>query len=365
VTASVTDWCNPAIQTLQPYQPGKPTEELTRELGLTDIVKLASNENPRGPGLAVTSVLERAADSLSRYPDGSGYRLKQALAAHLDVEVEQLTLGNGSNDVLELIARVVLTPGAQAVVSEHAFVVYPLAVVSNGGVLVTVPARAWGCDLDAMAKAVNERTRIVFIANPNNPTGTWVGRAELSDFLEQLPEQLVVVLDEAYFEYVDEPEYPDGVDLQRRFPNLVVTRTFSKIHALAALRVGYAISHPEFAELMNRVRQPFNVNALGLDCAEAALADLDFVQESKALNAAGMRQLSDGLDRLGIGFIPSAGNFLCVDLGRDAAPVYQDLLRRGVIVRPIAGYGMPRHLRVTVGLAEENQRFLAALRELL
>ncbi len=365
MTVSVADWCNPAIQTLQPYQPGKPTEELTRELGLTDIVKLASNENPRGPGSAVTSVLERAAGSLSRYPDGSGYRLKHSLAAHLGVEVDQVTLGNGSNDVLELIARVVLSPGAQAVVSEHAFVVYPLAVVSNGGVLVTVPARAWGCDLDAMANAVNEKTRIVFIANPNNPTGTWVGAAELSNFLEQLPEQLVVVLDEAYFEYVEEPEYPDGVDLQRRFPNLVVTRTFSKIHALAALRVGYAISRPELADLMNRVRQPFNVNALGLACAEAALTELEFVRESRALNVAGMRQLSEGLDRLGVGFIPSAGNFLCVDIGRDAEPVYQDLLRRGVIVRPIAGYGLPQHLRVTVGLDEENERFLAALRELL
>ena len=362
---SVADWCNPAIQTLQPYQPGKPTEELTRELGLTDIVKLASNENPRGPGSAVTLVLERAAGSLSRYPDGSGYRLKHSLAAHLGVEVDQLTLGNGSNDVLELIARVVLTPGAQAVVSEHAFVVYPLAVISNGGVLVTVPARAWGCDLDAMANAVNENTRIVFIANPNNPTGTWVGEAALVDFLERLPEHLIVVLDEAYFEYVEEPEYPDGVDLQRRFPNLVVTRTFSKIHALAALRVGYAISHPELADLMNRVRQPFNVNALGLACAEAALADLEFVRESRALNVAGMRQLSDGLNRLGVGFIPSAGNFLCVDIGRDAEPVYQDLLQRGVIVRPIAGYGLPRHLRVTIGLDEENRRFLAALAELL
>ena len=362
---SVADWCNPAIQTLQPYQPGKPTEELTRELGLTDIVKLASNENPRGPGSAVTLVLERAAGSLSRYPDGSGYRLKHSLAAHLGVEVDQLTLGNGSNDVLELIARVVLTPGAQAVVSEHAFVVYPLAVISNGGVLVTVPARAWGCDLDAMANAVNENTRIVFIANPNNPTGTWVGEAALVDFLERLPEHLIVVLDEAYFEYVEEPEYPDGVDLQRRFPNLVVTRTFSKIHALAALRVGYAISHPELADLMNRVRQPFNVNALGLACAEAALADLEFVRESRALNVAGMRQLSDGLNRLGVGFIPSAGNFLCVDIGRDAEPVYQDLLQRGVIVRPIAGYGLPRHLRVTIGLDEENSRFLAALAELL
>ncbi len=365
MTVSVADWCNPAIQTLQPYQPGKPTEELTRELGLTDIVKLASNENPRGPGSAVTSVLERAAGSLSRYPDGSGYRLKHSLAAHLGVEVDQVTLGNGSNDVLELIARVVLSPGAQAIVSEHAFVVYPLAVVSNGGVLVTVPARAWGCDLDAMANAVNEKTRIVFIANPNNPTGTWVGAAELSNFLEQLPEQLVVVLDEAYFEYVEEPEYPNGVDLLRRFPNLVVTRTFSKIHALAALRVGYAISRPELADLMNRVRQPFNVNALGLACAEAALTELEFVRESRALNVAGMRQLSEGLDRLGVGFIPSAGNFLCVDIGRDAEPVYQDLLRRGVIVRPIAGYGLPQHLRVTVGLDEENERFLAALRELL
>jgi histidinol-phosphate aminotransferase len=359
----VRDWVNPSILTLQPYQPGKPVEEVTRELGLTDVVKLASNENPRGPGPAVTTELERAARTLSRYPDGSGYRLKQALAGCLGVDAAMITLGNGSNDVLELIARVVLRPGDEGVVSEHAFVVYPLAVIANGGTLVTVPARDWGCDLQAMAEAVTERTRVVFIANPNNPTGTWLKQADLVAFLERMPERLVVVLDEAYFEYVDEPDYPDGIALRRHFPNLVVTRTFSKIHALASLRIGYAVSDPEFADLLNRVRQPFNVNSLALACAEAALADTGFVADSKRLNEQGLRQLEEGLAARGLPFIPSRGNFLCFETPGDALPVYEALLRQGVIVRPIGGYGMPRHLRVTVGSPDENERFLAALAE--
>ena len=361
----IEHWANRDVLSLSPYQPGKPIEELTRELGITDIVKLASNENPRGPGPAVRAALEHAAASLSRYPDGSGYRLKQALAQRLGVQPQQITLGNGSNDVLELLARIALSPGAEGVVSAHAFVVYPLAVIAQGGRLVTVPARAWSHDLDAMAAHVTSATRIVFIANPNNPTGTWVGRAALTAFLDRLPEHVIAVLDEAYFEYLTDPDYPDGIELLPRYPNLVVTRTFSKIYGLAGLRVGYCVSDPAIADLLNRVRQPFNVSSVALECAEAALGDRQYVDSSRTLNEQGLRQLEHGLDQLGVRYIPSGGNFVSIDLGRPAGPVYESLLRLGVIVRPIGVYAMPNHLRVTVGLKEENGRFLDALTRVL
>jgi histidinol-phosphate aminotransferase len=361
MTQFVERWANRDILTLQPYQAGKPIEELQRELGVSDVIKLASNENPRGPGAAVHAAMARAAATLSRYPDGSGYRLKHALAKHLGVDAQRISLGNGSNDVLELVARVALSPGCEGIVSAHAFVVYPLAVIAHGGTLVTVPAQNWTHDLGAMADAVTKATRIIFVANPNNPTGTWVGRRELTAFLDRIPEHVVTVLDEAYFEYLQHPDYPNGVELQSRYPNLVVTRTFSKIYGLAGMRVGYCVSHPDIADLLNRVRQPFNVSSLALECAEAALGDQEFVRRSREINDEGMEQLRRGLDQLGVPYIPSGGNFLCVDLRRPAAPTYDALLRLGVIVRPVAGYGMPNHLRVTVGLHEENARFLDAL----
>jgi histidinol-phosphate aminotransferase len=361
MTEFVDRWANRDILTLQPYQAGKPIEELQRELGVSDVIKLASNENPRGPGPAVHAAMARAAQTLSRYPDGSGYRLKHALAKHLGVDAQRISLGNGSNDVLELVARVALSPGCEGIVSAHAFVVYPLAVIAHGGTLVTVPARNWTHDLGAMADAVTKATRIIFVANPNNPTGTWVGRRELTAFLDRIPEHVITVLDEAYFEYLQHPDYPNGIELQGRYPNLVVTRTFSKIYGLAGMRVGYCVSHPDIADLLNRVRQPFNVSSLALECAEAALGDQEFVRRSREINDEGMEQLRRGLDQLGVPYIPSGGNFLCVDLRRPAASTYDALLRLGVIVRPIAGYGMPNHLRVTVGLHEENARFLDAL----
>ena len=356
---------NARVAGMTPYQPGKPIEELARELGLSDIVKLASNENPRGPGPAVRAALERAAADLSRYPDGSGYRLKTALAEYLAVPAEQITLGNGSNDVLELAARVAISPGSEGIVDEHAFVVYPLAVAAAHGTLVTVPSCRFGHDLDAMRSRITDATRIVFLANPNNPTGTWVTEAELSAFLDAVPPSVWVVLDEAYSEYVSEPDYPDGIRLVARYPNLLVTRTFSKIHGLAALRIGYAVSAPDFADLMNRIRQPFNTSSLALAAAEAALGDREFVETSRALNDAGMRQVTDGLDALGFERIPSIGNFVTFHCGREAMPLYEALLRQGVIVRPVANYGMPRHLRVSVGLPEENERFLRALRDVM
>ncbi len=362
--ATLRELWNPDIQQLQPYQPGKPIEALTRELGLTDIIKLASNENPRGPGPAVREALAKAVTELNRYPDGSGFRLKAALAAHLDVEPGHVTLGNGSNDVLELIAKVVLTPGAEVVVSAHAFVVYGLATIAAGGRLVEVPAQNYGADLDAMLAAITPKTRLVFLANPNNPTGTWVGGDALRAFLAAVPPEVLVVLDEAYFEYMDDPDYPDGLALMRSFKNLAVTRTFSKIYGLAGLRVGYAVTGPVLADLLNRVRQPFNVNSLGLVAAEVALAEQNYVAESRRLNSAGLAQLEAGLAQAGLSWIPTGCNFLCVDMGRDAGPLYEALLRRGVIVRPVAGYGMPQHLRISVGTEAENARCLQALQAL-
>ncbi|MFW6094597.1 MAG: histidinol-phosphate transaminase [Pseudomonadota bacterium] len=360
---------NPNIAGLSPYQPGKPVSELTRELGITDVVKLASNENPRGPAEAVRAAIADAAAEANRYPDGNGYELKLALSARLGVAPETLTLGCGSNDVLNLAARMALTPASSGIVAEHAFVVHPLAVRLCGARLVEVPARDYGADLDAMAAAVGDDTALVFLANPNNPTGTWVDERALVAFLDAVPEDVWVVLDEAYFEYVDDPAYPDGLTLLARYSNLIVTRTFSKIHGLAGLRVGYAVSSPEAADLMNRAREPFNVSAPAQAGACAALADDAYLAESRRLNREGMAQLEAGLDRLGVSWIPSAGNFVTFAVPGDAADragaAYRALLERGVIVRPVAEYGLPDHLRATVGLPAENARLLDALAHVL
>lgn len=353
------------IRGLHPYQPGKPVEELQRELGLTDIIKLASNENPLGPSPKVTESLASTFSELARYPDGSAYVIKEKLAKFLGVEAMNLTIGNGSNDVLELLARVFLRPGLNAVCSQHSFVVYPLATKVTGAELVEVPAKNYAQDLEATLAAVNENTRIVFIANPNNPTGTWVRRQELESFLQELRSDVIVVLDEAYFDYVEEPDYPNGIEFFKRYSNVVVTRTFSKAYGLAALRMGFAVSNPEIADLMNRVRQPFNVNSLSLAAAEVALIDQDHVKKSVQLNNEGLAMLTQACEQMGLSYIPSVGNFISIDFGRDAAPIYDALLRKGVIVRPIAGYQMPNHLRVTVGLPEENARFVDALQEVL
>ena len=352
---------NARVLELAPYQPGKPLEELSREYGIGDAIKLASNENPRGPGPGVRQALADAITGISRYPDSTGYRLKRILADRLDVDETQITLGNGSNDVLELAARVALSPGSVGVVDEYCFVVYPLAIAAAHGKLARVSSVDWGHDLDEMAAAVDAATRIVYIANPNNPTGTWVNKNSLEKFLNRVPERVWVVLDEAYFEYVDGKDYPDGVKMLVDYPNLVVTRTFSKIHGLAALRIGYSVTSSDFADLMNRIRQPFNVNALALAAAEAALADDDYVNASRRLNTTGMGDVVEGLGKLGFSVIPSVGNFVCFEGGRASHTIYEALLQRGVIVRPLGNYGMNEHLRVTVGLPDENERFLEAL----
>jgi histidinol-phosphate aminotransferase len=361
----------PGVRKLTPYLPGKPISELERELGITDIVKLASNENPLGPGIEALKAMLRSLEHTHFYPDGGGFELKAALAAKLGVDAAQITLGNGSNDVLELAARAFLSPDHAALFSAHAFAVYPIVTQAVGAKAQIAPAHdgsrgpRYGHDLEAMAKQVDASTRMVFIANPNNPTGTWLGRAELRGFLAGLPEHVVAVVDEAYFEYVDEADYPNALEWLVEFPRLVVTRTFSKAYALAGLRVGYAVSSAAIADLLNRVRQPFNANALALAAATAALSDKEHLRRTVELNRAGLAQLAEGFAARGLAYIPSVGNFITVDLGRPAGPVYEALLREGVIVRPVANYGMPEHLRVTVGTAEQNGIFLAALDRVL
>jgi histidinol-phosphate aminotransferase len=356
---------NKGIQGLSPYQAGKPIEELQRELGLSDIVKLASNENPLGPSPAVLESCARALRDSTRYPDANGFELKQSIAGKFGLKADQLTLGSGSNDVLDLIARVFLAPGTSAVFSQYAFIVYPIATQACGARALVTPAKNWGNDLEAMLAAIEADTRVIFIANPNNPTGTWVGNTELVAFLQRVPPNVVVVLDEAYTEYVEQQDFPDGLALLQQFPNLIVTRTFSKAYGLAGLRVGYAASSPQLADLLNRVRAPFNVNSLGLVAAVAALADNDYLVRARQLNAQGLRQLCEGIAPLGLPVIPSAGNFITVEMPGDALPIYQRLLREGVIVRPLVPYKMPNHLRVSIGLTEENAKFLAALPKVL
>ncbi|HTP97440.1 MAG TPA: histidinol-phosphate transaminase [Burkholderiales bacterium] len=354
------------VRAIAPYQPGKPISELAREMGIAerDIVKLASNENPRGVSPLAAAAMRAVLDDLARYPDGNGFELKQALAARYRVAPESIVLGNGSNDVLDIAARVFLAPGTSAIYSQHAFAVYPIAAQTVGARGIEVPARAFGHDLDAMLAAVRPDTRVVFIANPNNPTGTFLRGPQLLAFLQALPASVALVLDEAYTEYLAEEVRYDSIGWLARFPNLIVTRTFSKAYGLAGLRVGYALAHPPVADLMNRVRQPFNVNSLSLAAATAALGDAEFVRSSHELNLRGMRQLTDGFARLGVEYIPSYGNFVSCRVG-DGGAVFERLLRRGVIVRPIGGYGMPEYLRVSVGLESENARFLAALAECL
>jgi histidinol-phosphate aminotransferase len=361
----------PGVRGLTPYQPGKPVAELERELGIRDAIKLASNENPYGPAPGALAAAQAALQQVARYPDGSAHQLVERLAAQHGVGADSITLGNGSNDVLDMIARVFLTPQHEAVFSRHAFAVYPISVQAVGAVARVAPAHdgsrgpVFGHDLAAMAALVNDRTRVVFIANPNNPTGTWLAAGELEAFVARLPAQVMVVIDEAYFEYVDEAQYPDSSCWLQRYPNLIVTRTFSKAYGLAGLRVGYALSHPQVAGLLNRVRQPFNVNLVAQAAALAALEDTRHLAECVRHNREGMQQLVAGFRELGLSFIESAGNFIAVDVGRPGLEVYRSLLREGVIVRPVANYEMPTHLRITIGRTEENARFLAALRKVL
>ena len=358
---------NPALQHLPVYQPGRPIEEVARELGLPaeSIIKLASNENPLGPSPAALAAMQKVLTNLHLYPDGNAFYLKLKLADKLGVEPKNLILGNGSNEIIEFVGHALMQPGADVVVSQYCFAVYPIVTHLFGANLVSVPAKDYGHDLPAMLEAITPATRVIFVANPNNPTGTWVSADALRRFIAGVPEQTLVVVDEAYIEYVSESDFPDASRWLGEFPNLIVTRTFSKVYGLAGLRVGYALSHPSVADMLNRVRQPFNVNAIALAAALAALDDSEHLKRSVETNRAGMAQLRAGFDALGVRHLPSAGNFVMIDCGRPAPPVYEAMLRRGVIVRPVGNYGLPNHLRITIGTREQNERMLAALKQAL
>ncbi len=353
------------VQKLIPYKAGKPIEELERELGISNIVKLASNENPLGIGAKAREAIQNAAAELALYPDGSGFNLKKALAEKYAVSTEQITLGNGSNEILELVARAFLTPENEVIFSQHAFAVYPIVTQAVGAKAVVTPAVNYGHDLNAMFSKVTTKTRLVFIANPNNPTGTLLKQEAIEHFIGLLPSHVICVLDEAYFEFVSQSEVVDSVSWLKQFPNLIITRTFSKAYGLAGLRVGYSLSSIEIADLLNRVRQPFNNNSLALAAAEAALNDVEHVRATVENNAAGMTQLIDGFKALDLAWIPSAGNFVSVDLKQAGAPIYEKLLRKGVIVRPVDVYEMPNFLRISIGTPAENAKFLEALKEVL
>lgn len=363
---SVAERAPEYIRSISPYQPGKPIAELAREFGIPEgsIVKLASNENPLGMSPRARDAAVAALADIERYPDGNGFELKAALQKRFGVAPECIVLGNGSNDVLELAARAFLSPGCSAVFSQHAFAVYPLATNAVGARSIEAPARDFGHDLEAMLGAIADDTRVVFVANPNNPTGSFIPGAALEAFLARVPEDVLVLLDEAYTEYLLPEQRYDSLAWLERYPNLLVSRTFSKAYGLAGMRVGYGVGHPDVIDLMNRVRQPFNVSSIALAAAAAALFDDEFLARSADLNHRGMRQISAALDELGLEWIPSAGNFLTFRVG-DGARVNRALLEKGVIVRPIGGYGMPEWLRVSIGLPEENERFIAALREIL
>ena len=358
-----------SISALAPYQTGKPVEELTREYGISDVVKLASNENPMGCSPHVTLAVTEQLGQLARYPDGNGYYLKQALADFNEVDVEQITLGNGSDDLLDILARSFVGSDDAIVYSQYAFIVYPMLAKMQGATGIEVPAQRFGHDLKAMSQAVqdNANTKMVFIANPNNPTGTQLEHKALHEFMASVPSSVLVVLDEAYIEYSPESNNRALLD---EFDNVVIVRTFSKAYGLAGLRVGYALSSVAVADLLNRIRQPFNVSRIGLAAAAAALKDQSFIENTRATNDEQMRWLEKQFDTLGLGFIKSHANFIMVEVEVEmeditATVIYQALLEQGVIVRPLAAYGLPNWLRITVGLAEDNLRLIDTLRSIL
>lgn len=354
------------IRAIAPYQAGKPISEVAREFGLEEayIVKLASNENPLGMPASARAAMIQALSETGRYPDANGFALKAALSDRYDVRQNWLTLGNGSNDILELTTRALVQKDEAVVFSEYAFAVYPLATQAVGARSIVVAAKEYAHDLDAMAEAITDDTRLVFIANPNNPTGTFLEAAEIEAFLQQVPARVVVVLDEAYNEYLPAALQYDSVAWVRRYPNLLVSRTFSKAYGLAGLRIGFGIAQPALTDLLNRIRQPFNTSIPAQAAAIAALNDRAYLEESAALNAGGYRQLTEAFERLGLEYVPSVGNFVLLKVGADdeaGARVNLALLHQGVIVRPVSSYGLPQWLRISIGLPEENAAFLQAL----
>lgn len=359
------DIANPGVQRLQPYQAGKPIEELERELGISNIVKLASNENPFGFPQSAKQAISRQLDELTRYPDANGFELKQTIAQKFNLQPQQITLGNGSNDLLEITAHTFLNADDEVIFSQYTFIVYPLVSQAINAKAVVIPAKAFGHDLEGFLAAINNKTKVIYIANPNNPTGTFLTAAQLEAFLAQVPSHILVILDEAYTEFTSREERVPSFDLLKQYPNLVICRTLSKAYGLAGLRIGYMVSSPEVADLCNRVRQPFNCNSLALSAAIAVLNDDQFIEKVSENNRSEMQRYETFFQQQGLDYIPSKGNFITVDLKQTAQPIYQKLLENGVIVRPIAGYGLPNHLRISIGLPEENDRFFTALSSIL
>jgi histidinol-phosphate aminotransferase len=349
------------LEDLDRYEPGMPIEQVQRELGLTEVVKLASNENPLGPSPKAVAALRALLPELHRYPDGPATRLREALAERCRLAADQVAIGNGSTDLIDLLARAFLGPEHNAVISERAFARFRQVVLARNGQARLVPMKDDRHDLEALLAAVDPATRLLFVANPNNPTGTWNSREEVDALVARLPENVILVLDEAYFEYADHPDYPDGVDYVRRGEAVMVLRTFSKVYGLAGLRVGYGLARTEIIDSIDVVREPFNTNAAAQIAALAALADRQHVARSLELNRVEKRRLEKALDDRGLRFMPSLANFLCVDVARPGGEVFQALLRHGVIVRPLGGYGLETWLRVSVGAPEENAAFLEAL----
>lgn len=351
---------NLGVQHLSPYQAGKPIEELERELGISNIVKLASNENPFGlPEHAKQAIIDQLNEA-TRYPDANGFYFKQVVAQKFGVQPEQITLGNGSNDLLELIARTFVSEKDEILFSQYAFIVYPLVAQAINAKSVVVPAKDFGHDLDAFLAAISPQTKLIYLANPNNPTGTFFTHQQMADFLAKVPQNVIVVLDEAYTEFTTPDERVDSFQLLQQHANLVICRTLSKAYGLAALRLGYAVSHTEIADLFNRVRQPFNCNSLALAAGVAVMNDESFIQKVVENNRLEMARYQAFFTQNGFEYIPSKGNFITVDLKRPALPIYEKLLTQGVIVRPIGVYGMPNHLRISIGLPAENDRFFEA-----
>ena len=365
MTRSLDDLASPYLRGLIPYSPGKPIQEVERELGIRESVKLASNENPLGPSPMALQALRGALPEIHRYPDGSGHRLRHALAGHWHVAPDQLILGNGSNELLELTARCFLLPGDEAVYAEQAFVVYDMVAQVTGAKKVMIPLKDFTHDLDGMRAAISPRTKLVFVGNPNNPTGTALPPRALEAFLESVPSQVLVVLDEAYYEFLPPDVTPDALRFVRDGRLLLVLRTFSKIYGLAGLRIGYGIGPPALIALLNRAREPFNTNSLAQAAATAALGDVAHVARTRAVTEEGRKFLSEACRALGLAVVPSVANFLLVDVGRPGPATADALLRHGVIVRPMVGYGFPTHLRISIGTPQENERCLAALKAVL
>ncbi|HMK61877.1 MAG TPA: histidinol-phosphate transaminase [Dissulfurispiraceae bacterium] len=357
------------VSRIKPYVPGKPVKELERELGIKECIKLASNENPAGPSPKAIAALRKCLDKaheLCRYPDGSGYYLKNALSQKLSagghkVATDEIMLGNGSNELLDIAIRTFVDAGDEAVMATPSFVVYSMGVQSAGGIAIEIPLRDYVHNLSAMADAINKKTRMVFIANPNNPTGTINRKAEFEAFMRRVPDGVLIVMDEAYFEYVRDPEYPDSLSFFADGRDILILRTFSKAYGLASLRIGYGIAKKEILEEMNKIREPFNTNALAQEAALAALSDEDHLKRSIAINEEGKKYLSKELDDLGLRYVPTEANFIYITLGSDSRGLFETLLRKGLIIRPVG----PEQIRVTIGLPEENKRFIEALKSSL